>query len=97
MAIALIDESDLRRLIREELSALLGQMRLAQSAADLPPVLTAKEAAKVARISLYKLYEFARRPGFPAIKDGRVLRIPRDAFLAWLGQNSAENDGKPCA
>ncbi|WP_304459251.1 helix-turn-helix domain-containing protein [Alicyclobacillus sendaiensis] len=97
MAIALIDESDLRRLIREELSALLGQMRLAQSAADLPPVLTAKEAAKVARVSLHKLYEFARRPGFPAIKDGRVLRIPRDAFLVWLQENAAENDGQPCA
>lgn len=96
MAIALIEESELRRLIREEVAALLEQMRRSPVRDDLPPVLTVREAAEAARVSVYKMYDLTRRPGFPAVRDGRMIRIPRDALFQWLEREGLANDGQPC-
>lgn len=54
--------------------------------ADLPPLLTAAEAAGLLRTSkgaIYAMVERAQIPG--AIRIGRRLLIRRDDLLAWLG------------
>ena len=50
--------------------------------------LTAGEVARYLHISLSKAYELTRRSDFPICRFGSVIRIPRDAFLAWVDQNT---------
>jgi excisionase family DNA binding protein len=60
-------------------------MPTAMVAADLPLVLTVEEFRAVMRISRQKAYDIIHQQNFPAIRVGRVIRIPREAFLRWLG------------
>ena len=50
--------------------------------------LTAGEVARYLHISLSKAYELTRQPDFPICRIGSVVRIPRDAFLSWVAQNT---------
>ena len=50
--------------------------------------LTAGEVARYLHISLSKAYELTRQADFPICRFGSVIRIPRDAFLAWVDQNT---------
>lgn len=54
--------------------------------------LTVGEVAALLRIGRSKAYELCRQPGFPAVRVGRVIRIPREAFLAWLAQHGGFHD-----
>ena len=51
---------------------------------DLPITLRVEEIAEIMRISRSVAYELTKDSGFPAIKVGRRIIIPRDAFLSWL-------------
>jgi len=50
----------------------------------LPAVLTMKHVQAVLGISKPKTYALAHTRGFPVVKFGKALRVPRDAFLHWL-------------
>ena len=50
----------------------------------LPAVLTMKHIQEVLGLSKPKTYELAHTRGFPVVKFGKALRVPRDAFLHWL-------------
>lgn len=63
---------------------------------ELPVVLTVPEAAKVLRVSRNKMYDMTRRKGFPAIRDGHRILIPRDALFQWLTDEAFKNTGEPC-
>ena len=39
--------------------------------------------------SLPKAYELAKQPGFPSIRIGNRIVIPKDAFQEWLIVNSS--------
>lgn len=52
--------------------------------ADVPLVLTVKQAAQLIGVGCRPVYELARTDGFPAIKLGNRIVIPRDALRAWL-------------
>lgn len=52
---------------------------------DLPLTLRVEEVAQIMRISKASAYELTRRPDFPAVKVGRRICIPKDAFLRWYG------------
>ncbi len=56
--------------------------------ADTRLTLTVEEAAKLLGVSLIKGYELAHSEGFPAMRLGRKLLIPRDRFLAWLDEQA---------
>ena len=58
---------------------------------DLPPILTVQEAAAYLRIGRTATYEAVRTGAIPSVRLGRLVRIPRDALLAWLaaGNNSS--------
>ncbi len=60
------------------------------SATTEPRVLTVPEAAALLRISRRHVYELVRRGELPAIRLGRVVRIPADAVT---GLMSSRKDG----
>ena len=41
-------------------------------------------------ISRNQAYDLANRADFPAIRLGRKILIPRDAFLRWLDRQTSE-------
>lgn len=49
------------------------------------------EVAKMLGISRQSAYNLAKSEGFPSVRVGRRLVIPRDAFLLWLEKKQAEN------
>ena len=44
------------------------------------------EVAALLGINLPKAYELARQEGFPAIRIGRRIVVPKEAFHRWLEQ-----------
>lgn len=54
--------------------------------ADTPAVLTVEEAGKLLRIGRSAAYEAVRRGDIPAIRVGRLLRVPRHRLMALLGE-----------
>ena len=54
--------------------------------------------SSLAGISKPKTYELAHTRGFPVVKFGKALRVPRDAFLHWLanqvGSEERRGDGQ---
>ena len=55
---------------------------------DLPLTLTAPEVGEVLGISRASAYELVRSKGFPHMKIGTRILVPRDKFLAWIGQQT---------
>ena len=55
---------------------------------DLPLMLSASDVAKVLSISRANAYELmhSRGTGFPVLRIGRRMLVPRDKFLAWVEQ-----------
>jgi excisionase family DNA binding protein len=51
-----------------------------------PAVYSVPEVAALLEINLPKAYELARQPGFPAIRIGRRIVVPKEAFHRWLEQ-----------
>jgi excisionase family DNA binding protein len=52
----------------------------------LPAVLTLKHVQEVLGISRPKTYELAHTRGFPVVRFGRAIRVPREALLRWLDE-----------
>lgn len=54
----------------------------------MPLVLTVPEAAKLLRIGLNSTYDLVRCGAIRSLRIGRQLRIPRQAILDYLEQQS---------
>jgi excisionase family DNA binding protein len=63
----------------------------------LPLVLKGEDVAKVMSIARQTAYELAHRQGFPAVRLGRCIRIPREAFLTWLNTPAGQAEDNPAA
>ena len=50
---------------------------------DLPLFLNARTVANVLGVSISSAYELMHEPGFPTLKVGSRLAVPRDAFRQW--------------
>ncbi len=57
---------------------------------ELPVVLTMKHLQEITGLSRPKCYELPHIKGFPSIRFGRAIRIPRDKFLQWLEEQAQE-------
>ncbi len=55
---------------------------------DLPLMLSVPELAGVLGISRTRAYELAREKGFPTLKIGSRILIPRDKLIAWIDEKS---------
>lgn len=54
---------------------------------ELPLFLNAETTAKPLGISISGMYELMHEKGFPVLKIGSRLVVPRDKLLAWVEQN----------
>ncbi len=54
-----------------------------------PAVYNVPEIAALLDLNLIATYELTRREGFPAIRIGRRVIVPKAAFHAWLDGQAA--------
>ena len=55
---------------------------------DLPLTLTAPEVGEGLGISRASAYELVRSKGFPHMKIGTRILVPRDKFIAWIDEQT---------
>jgi excisionase family DNA binding protein len=56
---------------------------------DLPVILCADEVAKALRISRANAYNLMRSEGFPTLKIGKRMSVPREKLIEWIEANTA--------
>ena len=61
--------------------------------AELPLMLTVEEAAEVLRIGKNRAYAAVADGSLPAVRIGRVIRIPRQGLSGLLGFNERQGSG----
>ena len=59
---------------------------------ELPLMLSVPEVANALGISRAGAYELVRSAGFPHIRIGNRIVVPRDKFIAWIDQQSEVPD-----
>ena len=59
---------------------------------ELPLFLNAKAVAKVLGVSQSSGYELMHEPGFPVLRVGNRLVVPKEQFIQWV----AEHTGGGC-
>ena len=55
---------------------------------DLPLTLSAPEVAEVLGISRAAAYELVRSKGFPHMKIGTRILVPKDKFIRWINEQT---------
>lgn len=55
---------------------------------DLPLFLNAKTVAKVLGISPSSGYELMHEPGFPVLKIGNRMVVPKEQFIQWVDKHA---------
>ena len=51
---------------------------------ELPLFLNAEIVAKVLGVSLSSCYELMHEPGFPILKIGNRMVVPKEKFIQWV-------------
>ena len=59
---------------------------------ELPLFLNAKMVADLLGISPSSGYELMHEKGFPTLKIGSRLVVPKDKFFSWVEENSGGSD-----
>ena len=59
---------------------------------DLPLMLSAPEVAAVLGISRAGAYDLVRSAGFPHMKLGNRILVPKDKFVKWIDNNTEGMD-----
>ncbi|MEE1057516.1 MAG: helix-turn-helix domain-containing protein [Acutalibacteraceae bacterium] len=55
---------------------------------ELPLMLSVKELATVLRVSRTSAYELTKTKGFPSIKIGSRVVIPKEKLIEWIDKNT---------
>ena len=55
---------------------------------DLPLTLTAQEVGEALGISRAAAYELVRSKGFPRMKIGTRILVPKDKFIQWINEQT---------
>ena len=55
---------------------------------ELPLFLNAELVAKVLGVSPSSGYELMHEPGFPVLKIGNRMVVPKEKFIQWVEQNT---------
>lgn len=55
---------------------------------DLPLFLNAKTVAKVLGIAPSSAYELMHEPGFPVLKIGSRMVVPKEQFIRWVEEHT---------
>ena len=59
---------------------------------ELPLFLNANTVAKVLGVSPSSGYELMHDPGFPILKIGNRMVVPKEKFIQWIEQNTGGGD-----
>ena len=59
---------------------------------DLPLTLTAQEVGEALGISRAAAYELVQSKGFPRIKIGTRILVPKDKFIQWINEQTEVNE-----
>ena len=62
------------------------------SAEELPMILNVQEVSDFIGLGMSQTYDLIRRIDFLAFKIGNRIFVPRDKFLAWIDNQSAEKE-----
>lgn len=54
-------------------------------------LLTIPEVAKLLGIGRNTAYELIHRRNFPVIRFGRAVRVPREALMQWIAEESRQS------
>ena len=57
---------------------------------ELPLMLSVPEVAAVLGISQAGAYELVRTEGFPTLKVGSRIVVPKEKFIEWIDENTAK-------
>ena len=61
-----------------------------KSYAELPLMLSVPEVASVLGISRAGAYELVKGKGFPALKIGSRIVVPKERFIQWIDEKTSE-------
>ena len=57
---------------------------------SLPAILTVEQLQDFLGISRPKAYELVHTKGFPTVRIGRAIRVPREALMRWIDEQKRE-------
>ena len=78
-------EDVIRKIVQEEFQNALTQLKQELALSNkMDEILTVEETAKLMKISKVRVYELARHHDFPAIRDGKKVRIHTQSLMKWL-------------
>lgn len=63
-----------------------------KDAQELPVVLTMRHVQEILGCAKDVAYRLPHLAGFPAMRLGKSIRIPRDKFLRWLDAQAESNE-----
>ena len=61
---------------------------------ELPLFLNARMVAEVLGVSPASGYELMHEEGFPALRIGNRIVVPKERFMRWVEEHTAGGDGK---
>ena len=64
------------------------KMAVCKSYGDLPLFLNAKLVAQVLGVSISTAYEVMHEPGFPTLRVGSRMVVPKEQFIQWVMENT---------
>ncbi len=67
-----------------------------KSMEELPAMLTVKDIKILFDIGQKQAYELVHTQGFPAVKVGTSIKIPKYLLLKWLEDNARKGVGVTC-
>lgn len=62
---------------------------------ELPLFLNAKLVAQVLGVSPSSGYELMHEPGFPVLKVGSRIVVPKEQFIRWIQEHTGNGHGAP--
>ena len=79
------------RVVNSKITERILQMKTSQfkDYSELPLFLNAETIAKVLGISPASSYELLHEPGFPVLKIGNRMVVPKEKFIQWVEENTA--------
>ena len=78
------------RVVNSKITERILQMKTSQfkDYSELPLFLNAETVSKVLGISLASSYELLHEPGFPVLKIGNRMVVPKENFIQWVEENT---------
>ena len=61
---------------------------------DLPLFLNAELVAGVLGVSPSSSYELMHEPGFPTLRIGNRMVVPKEKFIQWVEEHTEGGDGR---